>query len=307
MTKKLLPQNVYIGRFAPSPTGKLHFGSLVSAVASYVDAKANRGKWLVRMEDLDPPREEPGAADSIIRSLEAHYLLWDDTLLYQSQRLDAYEDALSGLHQYLYPCSCKRQRIIELGGTYDGYCLKHPPNLSLTTATRIKITGLPQAQRQLVEHFNDLLLGPQENPLSTTGDFILRRKDQLFAYQLAVAIDDDFQHISHVIRGRDLLDSTSRQRYILALIGAQLPEYGHTPLALGQDGDKLSKQTKAPEIQNNQASENLIKALDFLGHPPPKHDLADKNCSTLLEWAIAHWDRDKIPKHSSVAPKLSSA
>ncbi len=295
----------YIGRFAPSPTGKLHFGSLVAAVASYLDAKAHQGQWLLRMEDLDPPREEAGAADSILQSLEHHHLYWDQPVLYQSQRLDAYEETLEELRQYTYPCHCIRQRIIGLNGRYDGHCLKHPPPASDPTAIRLIINKA--SNKETVERFDDVFMGPQTLPLSEYGDFIIRRKDGLFAYQLAVAVDDAYQDITHVIRGHDLLDSTSRQRYILSLLGRDLPEYGHTPLALGKDGHKLSKQTKATPINNNNAINNLIAALNFLGYTPPEQELSNNDCSSLLEWATERWQRQQVSTHSSIAPQLSGA
>lgn len=290
----------YVGRFAPSPTGKLHFGSLVAALASYLDAKANDGLWLVRMENLDPPREETGAADSILRSLEAHQLYWDESILWQSSRIPAYQQALEKLQTYLYECNCIRQRIRELGGRYDNYCRKHIPT-STPTATRIRIDVLDEAKQQKVESFSDLFLGPQNWPLANIGDFILKRKDGLFAYQLAVAVDDHHQGITHVVRGLDLLDSTSRQRYLLSLFNAPLPNYGHTPLALGADGDKLSKQTQAKPLDNNQAENNLINALTFLNHPPPK-EIKQTQCRDLLNWAIQNWQRSRVPKQSYLAP-----
>ena len=294
----------YIGRFAPSPTGQLHFGSLVSALASYLDAKAHQGQWLVRMENLDPPREEPGAIDKILRSLEAHQLYWDQAVLYQSQRLDAYAAALEQLSPWIYPCDCPRHRITALKGRYDGHCRQQIPAATATTALRLKTDTLSDEQQERIEHFDDLILGPQHKPLSLSGDFILRRKDTLFAYQLAVAIDDHAQQVSHVVRGYDLLDSTSRQRYILARLGLPLPAYGHTPLALGEDGHKLSKQTKAAPIDNRQAAHNLIQALGFLGHPPPLDELADQRCTTLLTWARQHWQRSRVPTQAAVAPSL---
>jgi glutamyl-Q tRNA(Asp) synthetase len=296
----------YRGRFAPSPTGRLHFGSLVAALASYLDAKSNDGTWLVRMENLDPPREEVGADTSILRSLEAHHLYWDESVLYQSDRLSAYEDTLNQLTQHLFFCTCTRNRVIALNHRYDGKCRSvsnKPPNQS--SAVRLRIDQLNQEALNKCEDFNDLLLGPQSFPLEKIGDFIIRRKDTLFAYQLAVAIDDHFQGITHIIRGFDLLDSTSRQRYILSLLDYALPKYGHTPLALGLDGDKLSKQTRAEPINNQKAFHNLWAALTFLGHPP-QSDLAESDCDDLLKWAIQHWEINNVPKHSSIAPFLGS-
>lgn len=302
----------YIGRFAPSPTGKLHFGSLVAALASYLDAKAHQGQWLLRMEDLDPPRAEAGAADSIIKSLEAHHLLWDQAILYQSSRLDAYQEILEQLPHYR--CSCTRQRIIELKGCYDQHCRLSAPAAEASTAIRLKVDQLAPEQQQQAEQFTDLFIGPQTFPLAANGDIIIKRKDGLFAYQLAVAADDRYQGITHVVRGRDLIDSTGRQRYLLLMLNnlhddqlRALPEYGHTPLALGRDGDKLSKQTHAQALDDKSATDNLIAALRFLNHEPPLKDLDKLNCTTLLEWAIQAWDRNKVPRHSAVAPSLPDA
>lgn len=295
----------YIGRFAPSPTGKLHFGSLTSAVASYLDAKAHGGQWLVRMEDLDPPREEAGAAASILESLEAHHLYWDGPVLYQSTRLDAYAEIADKLQPLTYPCRCIRQRLIGLNGPYDSHCRYSPPAATDTTAQRIRIDALAD-NLALIETTPDLFQGPQTFPLADVGDFIIRRKDGLFAYQLAVAVDDHYQGVTHVIRGLDLLDSTSRQRYILRLLDAPLPEYGHLPLALGADGDKLSKQTRAQPLDNRQNFSNLIAALRFLGHPPPQDCLSESNCEQTLQWAVQHWQRSRVPRQSTVAPPLAS-
>ena len=313
-------QSNYIGRFAPSPSGKLHFGSLVAALASYLDARAHNGEWLVRMEDLDPPREESGAADSIIASLEAHNLLWDQSILYQSQRLEAYESVLEELEAHycsIYPstyrCNCSRQRLIDLAGPYDRRCERTPPPLTTACAIRLKTDQLPPARQVQAEVFNDLFLGQQQFSLPAMGDMIIRRKDGFFAYQLAVAVDDHYQNINHIIRGHDLIDSTSRQRYILLMLNQirhtakTIPQYGHTPLVLGADGGKLSKQSKAQPIDNSKAASNLIAALQFLNHPPPLDDLEKRDCKTLLEWAIKAWQRTRVPIHSAVAPPLTDA
>lgn len=328
----------YIGRFAPSPSGKLHFGSLVSAVASYCDAKAEQGKWLVRIEDLDPPREESGASQCILASLESHGLFWDDTALYQSQRLGAYQQCFETLSESIYACDCIRQRILSLNGRYDGHCRQCSPAPTATVAWRLNISQHPHLLHTS-EHFEDAFLGHQHLALDAVGDFIIKRKDRLFSYQLAVAIDDAFQQITHVIRGQDLLDSTYRQRYLLLLLQAQrpqstasfsdnsiaaadinpLPQYGHTPLALGDGGHKLSKQTKACPINNAQAAKNLLAALVFLGHRPPSEFFTrvlnshlggnhnPQHCSEILDWAVVNWNRSKVPTDSSVAPTRGDA
>ncbi len=312
----------YIGRFAPSPSGRLHFGSLISAVASFCDARAHLGKWLVRIEDLDPPREEAGASDAIIQSLEAHGFTWDDKIVYQSQRLDAYQDAFDQLSDSIYPCNCIRQRISSLGGRYDGHCRDQTPPNGSTIAWRVNTCQHPNLRADS-ETFTDIFLGQQQLNLDVAGDFIIKRKDTLFSYQLAVVVDDLFQGITHIIRGQDLLDSSYWQRYLYLLLssntavsGTQLPVYGHTPLALGSDLHKLSKQTKAAPINNDLAVSNITAALRFLGHPPPKtllmtlakgHKKSLQQCTEILAWASDNWDRALIPKKSSVAPALADA
>ena len=304
MMKTHISPHPYIGRFAPSPTGPLHFGSLVAALASYLDAKAHKGIWLVRMEDLDPPRAEAGAADRILTSLDSHGLHWDQAVLFQSQRLEAYQHSMEILSDAIYPCSCIRQRIISLNGRYDGHCRQYSPKAEQAVALRIMIDQLSTAKQDASEHFDDIFLGPQDIPLDHSGDFIIKRKDGLFAYQLAVSVDDAYQGITHVIRGHDLLDSTSRQRYLLKMLKAQLPEYGHTPLALGKDGDKLSKQTKAAPLEDAQAAHNLRAALKFLGCPSLPNDINSDSCHELLLWGTQVWNRQTVPTSPSIAPHL---
>ena len=285
------PHKPYRGRFAPSPTGPLHQGSLVTALASYLDAKANKGIWLVRMEDLDPPREQAGAAEAILEALKAHHLLSDEPVLFQSQRLDAYENVLTQLTPYTYHCECTRNRLAQLGGIYDGYCKSR--NLgSQHTALRLHIKQTDVAELNYVD---DIFLGKKSNPLADNGDFIIRRKDGLFAYQLAVAVDDHFQGITHVIRGADLFDSTNRQRYIFHLLGVTEPCYGHTPLVMLDRTNKLSKQTGAKALDNQLAFSNLVNALEFLNHLPPETIRTCKDIDALLHWAIANWQRKQLP------------
>ncbi len=321
MPSKVIDDAPYIGRFAPSPSGKLHFGSLISAVASFCDAKAHKGKWLVRIEDIDPPREEAGASTNIIESLEAHGLLWDGNILYQSSRLEAYQQAFEKLKETIYPCDCIRKRIVALGGRYDGYCRDKETHAEAMVAWRLNTAKYPELHPQC-ERFSDIFLGRQFHTFLELGDCIIKRKDTLFSYQLAVVVDDLFQGINHIIRGQDLLESTHWQRYLALLLTRnskpatqKLPIYGHTPLALGKDGHKLSKQAKSPTINNTYAASNLAAALAFLGHPPPI-ELVTKIegnkqdqllCSEILQWACAHWHRHKVPKHSSVAEGLTDA
>lgn len=289
-------KNQYRGRFAPSPSGPLHFGSLITAVASYLDARNNKGLWFVRMEDIDPPREEPGAQQKILQSLEAHGLLWDGDVFYQSSRLQDYESILEKLEDYTYPCHCSRTRLSELQGIYDGFCLNHQSS-ELPFSTRIRTDILKKDQLKAAEEFIDIFQGPQYQPLqSTCGDFILKRKDGLAAYQLAVVVDDIEQQITHVIRGYDLLDSTVRQRYLFKLLSAPSPHYGHIPVATNAEGQKLSKQHKAQPLDDSTAFSNLCEALSFLKHPAPEGIVNTKSIDTLLHWAIKNWERKRIPQ-----------
>lgn len=286
----------YIGRFAPSPSGPLHFGSLVAALASYLHAKTQQGQWLVRMEDLDPPREQPGAAAAILRSLEAHGLHWDGQVLYQSHRFPLYQAQLEALiaADLAYACDCSRQRLQGLGGSYDGHCRHQAPAPDATIAWRLKLYDLPPGF-SLPGHiaFSDLFQGGQQQDLRAAGDQILKRRDGFFAYQLAVVVDDIAQGISHIIRGADLLEVTGRQIAFFQLLGAPVPAFGHLPLALQANGQKLSKQNQAPALVDSRAAQNLWQALHFLGQNPPA-GLDDSSVSELLSWAMAHWQPARV-------------
>jgi len=293
----------YIGRFAPSPTGPLHFGSLVSALASYLDAHHNGGKWLVRMEDLDPPREQAGAADAILRCLEDYGLEWDDSVLYQSQRWDIYEDYLTRLRQQdlLYPCDCTRQDLQTMGGIYNGRCRTRHVDSNLPHAQRLKLYDLPArfpCQDEL--RFSDLIQGEQfQNLRSAAGDQILKRKDGLYAYQLAVVVDDIEQGITHIIRGSDLLEVTARQIFLFKLLNAPVPAFGHVTLASQANGQKLSKQNLAPALELKDAGTNIWSALAFLGQNPPQ-ELCGAAPKALLDWGKVNWQRNKICGFSAV-------
>ncbi|HOY22686.1 MAG TPA: tRNA glutamyl-Q(34) synthetase GluQRS [Cellvibrio sp.] len=293
----------YIGRFAPSPTGSLHFGSLVSALASYLDAHHNGGKWLVRMEDLDPPREQAGAADAILRCLEDYGLEWDDSVLYQSQRWDIYEDYLTRLRQQdlLYSCDCTRQDLQTMGGIYNGRCRTRHVDSNLPHAQRLKLYDLPAGFRHQDElRFTDVIQGEQTQNLRThAGDQILKRKDGLYAYQLAVVVDDIEQGITHIIRGSDLLEVTARQIFLFKLLGAATPAFGHVTLASQPNGQKLSKQNLAPALELKDAGTNLWQALAFLGQNPPQ-ELCGTMPEELLDWGKANWNRNAIRGLSKV-------
>jgi len=322
----------YIGRFAPSPSGPLHFGSLVTALASYLDAKHHHGQWLVRMEDIDPPREIDGAQEIILSSLLAHGLQWDGDVMRQSERLTTYQRVLEQLSPYCYSCFCNRQRLNTLNGIYDGHCLHHgktekeqTDNRNVTkksehlhtpkSSTRLRTDIFDNKKEQItsIETFNDLFQQQQKQPLQThSGDFVLRRKDGLFAYQLAVTIDDIDQGITHIIRGADLLSTTSRQRYLWTILQSEpsisgninnhrpLPEYGHIPVASTPTGQKLSKQNQAAALNNTSAFENLCQAFTFLHHSVPNHISSKADIQLLLAWGIQNWDRAKIPKETSI-------
>jgi glutamyl-Q tRNA(Asp) synthetase len=262
----------YVGRFAPSPTGPLHFGSLVAALASWLDARRHRGRWLVRMEDLDPPREVPGAADAILRTLERFGLTWDGPVLYQSTRHDAYREALERLRTQglAYDCGCTRREVAEAGAAgldgpvYPGTCRDGLAPGRTPRAVRLR-TGSGEIR------FTDRLQGEiRQDVARAVGDFVILRADGHFAYQLAVVVDDALQDITHVVRGADLLDSTPRQILLQGLLGLPTPEYLHHPLVLTPEGEKLSKQTHAPPVDDGNPVPALMAALAFLGEPTPQ-------------------------------------
>ena len=292
----------YVGRFAPSPTGPLHFGSLVAAVASFLDARAADGHWLLRMEDLDRPRCEPGAADTILRQLEAYGLVWDGAVLYQSQRGDAYAAALDTLRGAgaAFPCACTRSQLAHAPRNaegeivYPGTCRLHAPPCMSAHAWRAQI-------RDVSTHFADRIHGDlQQNLAHDVGDFIVKRADGLFAYQLAVVVDDAFQGVTNVVRGADLLWNTPRQIYLQTLLGLPTPVYAHVPLVTNAAGQKLSKQTLAPALPETGRGAVLAQALAALGHPPPA-ELVGAGPAELLAWASAHWRIENVPTRPAVA------
>jgi|TARA_B110000967_G_scaffold206291_1_gene252670 glutamyl-Q tRNA(Asp) synthetase len=285
----------YIGRFAPSPTGPLHFGSLLAALASYLDARANQGKWLMRVEDLDPLREPVGSADLILQQLQDLGMDWDDEVLYQSSRLDAYEEVLHKLQEdgLCYTCDCTRPQIREMGLVYNGSCRERAAPPEMPYAQRLKTDALEIGFiDQIQGHFAQQLEGE-------VGDFVIRRKDELFAYQLAVVVDDAFQNITHVVRGWDLLDSTPRQIYLQRVLKYQKMHYAHIPIIVDAKGQKLSKQAFAPSIKTDRASQTIFKALTFLGQAPPA-ELATERPKSQLEWAIDSWEVQGIAKVGSL-------
>ena len=287
----------YRGRYAPSPTGPLHFGSLVAAVASYLEAASRGGEWLVRIDDLDAPRTVAGAADDILRTLAACGMRWHGKPTYQSSRLDAYHAALQQLRGLgkVYACSCSRREIADSavsgieGPVYPGTCRNGRAHGRTERALRIDTAGVTIA-------FDDTLQGRvQQNVETEIGDFVLRRADRIYAYQLATTVDDAAQGITHVVRGADLLDSTPRQIYLLQLLNLAVPRYLHVPVAVNMAGEKLSKQTHAAAIDAQQPLTALMQALRFLGQNPPP-ELAAANTQELWRWAIANWHIERVPR-----------
>ncbi len=284
----------YRGRFAPSPTGPLHLGSLIAALASYLDARRHAGTWLVRMEDLDPPREEMGAAQRILESLQSHGLQWDEEALLQSQRDQAYTAALLLLQTggHLFACDCSRQRLGP-DGACCGRCRGGQGQFTGPTATRVTVP--PDCHIR----FTDQIQGPRESALGTeVPDFIVRRKDALIAYQLAVVVDDAWQGITHIVRGSDLLDSTLRQIFLQQLLGYPTPKYSHIPVISDASGQKLSKQNHAPPLDDHDAPDNLRAGLKFLRQSEPPVALG--TVREILDFAIAQWSPGRIPTLLSI-------
>lgn len=271
----------YVGRFAPTPSGPLHFGSLVAALASYLDARAHNGRWLMRIEDIDPPREQPGAADAILRTLEAFELVWDGPVLYQSQQGERYQHTVNQLLQQglAYPCQCSRKQL--KGHTvYPNSCRKNPPPPEAECAIRLKTAG--------TFAIDDRIQGHCHWPMNQVGDFIIQRRDRLFAYQLAVVLDDHYQGVNQVVRGYDILESTPRQLQLIEHLGLNPPAYAHIPVIVQANGQKLSKQNLAPAIDSAQKETLLLQALAALGMAPDR-ETARSHYPDLLHWAVGQW------------------
>ena len=288
--------NVYRGRFAPSPTGSLHFGSLIAAVGSYLQAKHQQGKWLLRIDDIDPPREQKGAADHIIQTLEDFGFEWDEEVFYQNSRQPYYQEVVHSLikQKRAYPCSCSRSSILKQTGQlkgnmiYPGFCRNGPLEISSDYTIRLRCNNEPIC-------FNDAIQGEQiYNLEQSSGDFIIQRRDHLFSYHLASGIDDAEQKITEVIRGADLLNCTSSQLHVQRMLNLSSPHYCHLPVAVNRHGQKLSKQHHAPPINAKNSVELLYKTLKFLGQLP-SIELIDANQEDIWSWAIEHWRLDRVP------------
>lgn len=293
---------IYRGRFAPTPSGPLHFGSMVAAIGSYLDAKSRDGAWMLRIDDLDPPRIVPGATDSILRCLDAFHMHWDGGIAYQGMRGAAYHAALHQLRQNgrTYPCACSRREIGDAsvagieGSVYPGTCRNGFPAGRAARALRLRTDGA-------AIEFEDRLQGPIRQHLETEiGDFTIYRADHVFAYHLACAVDDAEQGITDVVRGADLIASTPRQIFLQRLLGLPTPEYLHLPVAVDASGEKLSKQTLARSVDISNPAATVDRVLRFLGHPPPA-GLRGADVDDLWQWAIGAWRRERLPRVKRLA------
>ena len=283
----------YRGRFAPSPTGDLHLGSLYTAAASYLDARANQGRWLVRVDDLDTPRVVPGSADGILRTLEAFGFEWDGTVTYQSTRTPSYLEALNRLERrgLTFACSCSRAQLAD-EERYPGYCRDRPSLENRPTATRLRVdSGFIQ--------FTDRIQGTfRQDVAALVGDMVLRRRDQLFTYVLAVVVDDAAENISRVVRGADLLDNTPRQIYLQRLLDVRTPEYAHLPVLMEPDGRKLAKSSHSVHLEVDSAIFQLSRVFELLNLSPPD-ELRAATIPEAWSWAIRQW------MNATLLPRLS--
>ena len=297
----------YTGRFAPSPTGPLHFGSLIAALASYADARSNQGRWLLRIEDLDPPRETPGAADSFPRMLEHYGFTWDAPILRQSTRDAVYRSAMDRLRKEgkVFACACTRAQLerapMGAGGerVYPGTCRTGVPPGQRARSWRVRVGTNPVA-------FTDRVQGRQAQDLAReVGDFVLRRADGLWAYQLAVVVDDSEQGITDVVRGADLLASTPRQIWLQQQLNAAVPRYAHVPVAVNSAGEKLSKQTMAAPLPLARPHAVLCAAWRFLNQVAPEAELT--SAEEFWQWAIPRWDAQRTPRKTMLLPEPDMA
>jgi len=291
-------KNNYIGRFAPSPTGPVHFGTLIAAVASYLQAKKNKGKWLIRMEDVDTTRKVSGADKDILNTLETFGFEWDGDVLYQSNQTQYYEQALSHLitKSSVFPCLCTRKQLAKTDDSiYPGTCRDHPLTEENKDALRV-------LTKNFVITFDDIVMNKQSQNIQTEcGDFIIKRRDGLFAYQLAVVVDDALQGITEIVRGADLLDSTPRQIYLQQLLGYKTPDYCHLPLAIDTGGNKISKSEGAAKVDIKNRERLICNALIFLGQTPPT-DLSDSSVGDIWQWATVNWDINLVADDNKYIP-----
>jgi len=291
------PKPAYRGRFAPSPTGPLHFGSLVAAVGSFLEARTRRGEWHLRMEDVDAPRCSAAAAGEILRTLEACGFAWDGGVVWQSRRGDAYAAALERLKAAgrVFPCACTRRELADSAIAPDGAAI-YPGTCRAGLAPGRTARAWRLRVGEARVSFDDAIQGRIDSDLARdAGDFILLRADGLFAYQLAVVVDDAETGITHVVRGADLLASTSRQIFLQRCLGVPTPEYAHLPVVVNAAGEKLSKQTRAAPVDSTRPGPALFAALAFLGQRPPA-ELRAAPMNELWAWAMANWRLADVPR-----------
>jgi glutamyl-Q tRNA(Asp) synthetase len=290
----------YRGRFAPSPTGAVHYGTLVAAVGSYLQAKKNSGKWFLRIDDIDLTRKIEGADTAIIETLEAFGFEWHGEIIYQSSQTKYYQQALEQLmsQSLVFPCLCSRKQLAASNSeVYPGTCRHRQLPENKQHALRIRAKNIDIS-------FNDAVMGAQrQNIEKQCGDFIIKRRDGLFAYQLAIVVDDAMQNISEIVRGGDLLDSTPRQIYLQQLLHYPTPAYCHLPLAIDAAGNKISKSTGATRINIENKEKLLLSVLDFLGQQPPD-ELAKCALNDIWAWAIKHWQISLVPAVTCIQPDL---
>ena len=273
----------------------MHLGSLYTALASFLDARQHQGAWLLRIDDLDTPRNQPGASDAILRCLDHFGLHWDGEVDYQSAHLDEYQAAVEALQRQdqLYPCYCSRKQLLEYPAIYPGFCRDQAKTVNQPHALRLRTTDSTMS-------FNDRLQGPIHSHLGREhGDFVIKRKDNIYAYQLAVVIDDHRQQVNQVVRGFDLLDSTPKQLYLQQLLGYPSPAYLHIPVIVDQSGNKLSKQTRAEAVAQTRPAQVLLQLLNMLKQQPPPA-LAAASVAEILQWAIVHWQPASLQQQSAV-------
>jgi glutamyl-Q tRNA(Asp) synthetase len=282
-----------VGRFAPTPSGELHLGSLYSAVASFLDARAHGGRWLLRIEDLDRPREVAGSAAAILRTLEAFGFEWDGEAVRQQDRAPLYIAALQRLQSLnlTFECSCSRLQL-EDESRYPGTC-RAGPSVHVSTATRLRVEA-----GHIV--FSDRIQGTyRQDVAAAVGDVILRRRDQIFAYLLAVVVDDAAQGVTHVVRGADLLDNTPRQIYLQRCLGLPLPRYAHVPVLTEPDGTKLAKSRRSVRLNPGEALPQLLAVFEMLGLAVPKA-LESATTAQAWAWGAANWDIKQVPRRLSL-------
>jgi glutamyl-Q tRNA(Asp) synthetase len=289
----------YVGRFAPSPTGDLHLGSLLAAVGSFLDARHHGGRWLVRIEDLDTPRVVPGSADRILRTLDGFGLTWDSDVIYQSQRTALYRAALDALRSrgHTFECSCSRRELAGREETgYPGTCRHKPTRRGVATATRFLLPD------DFVVLFDDRVQGICRFAQRELGDFVVRRKDGIIAYQLAVVVDDDAQHVSDVVRGADLLPSTGWQIALQRALAMPAPRYAHLPLVVAENAEKLAKSSHSVPVDPASASAYLTTVLRLLRQAPPP-ELERDTPARLLAWAARNWNVEALRGLRSVTAR----